>query len=631
MSLFMNEVKNKNKKTKAEVLALLDSLDKDIPPNQGLISGKEKEKEDFENIFESTIQAQDFKVGQIVSGQIVKITSDHVMVDINYKSEGIISRSEFSQMDSSENELKEGQKIEVYIEKTEDKNGVVVLSRDKANIRKVWQNIIKIHENDEVISGKVVAAVKGGLSIDVGIKAFLPGSQLDLRPVRNLEAFVGQTLDFKIIKINHKRGNIVLSRRAILEKERANFPESSEVKEGTVVSGFVKNITAYGAFIDLGDRDGLLHITDMSWSRIEHPNQLLKVGQKLDLKVLKFDTEKNRVSLGLKQMNEEKWEENVSKYEEGQIVTVKVSSFTDYGVFVLLDEGIEGLVHVNELSWSRRAKPPSQMLKAGQEIEVKIIEIRKANRRLSLSLKQTQESPWLKLKEQFQVGQTGEFEVVSVSDFGVFVKITEEIDGLIRSIDLSWTENIKPMEKYKVGHKVTAKILDIDADNEKFSLGIKQTQENPWSLLEEKYPIGSRHEVEIIRIVEFGAFVQLENNIEGLIHISELSKTRVNKVEDVVKVGDKVRAEILNIDKSAKKIGLSIRLAESSSGVSLETDKNKKQKAQATKPQVMENFFAKALKKSMKLTGSSADSSEENKSSDDESSKLDSSEKEKES
>lgn len=625
MSLFMSEMKNKNRKTKAEVMALLDSLDKDVPPNEGPVSTKEQERKEFEKAFESTVQSQEFKVGQIVSGRIVKITSDYVTVDINYKSEGLIPRSEFSQINSSENELKEGQKIEVYIEKIEDKNGIVVLSRDKANMKKVWQNIIKIHENDEVIHGKVVAAVKGGLSVDVGIKAFLPGSQLDLRPVRSLEAFVGQTLDFKIIKINHKRGNIVLSRRAILEKERANFPENSEIREGSIVTGFVKNITAYGAFIDLGDRDGLIHITDMSWSRIEHPNQLLKVGQKLDLKVLKFDTEKNRVSLGLKQMSEEKWEESVSKYKEGQVLKAKVSSFTDYGVFVLLDEGIEGLVHVNELSWSRRAKPPSKMLEAGQEIEVKILEIKKANRRLSLSFKQTQENPWVKLKDQFKVGQVGEFKVVSVSDFGLFVQVTEEIDGLIRAVDLSWTENIKPAEKYKTGDKITAKVLDIDADNEKFSLGVKQTQENPWSLLEEKYPIGSRHEVEVIRTVEFGAFVQLENNIEGLIHISELSKARVNKVEDVVKAGDKVTAEILNIDKSAKKIGLSIRLAESSPDISIEAAKE--QSAQEAKPRVMENFFAKALKKSMKLTGGSTGSSKESALSHEESDKDNSEEK----
>ena len=610
MSLFMNEIKNKNRKTKAEVLALLDSLDKDVPSNSGLSADQSADREEFKKIFDSIIKTQDFKVGQIVLGTIVKVTSDHVIVDVNYKSEGVIPRSEFFQINSSEDELKEGQKIEVYIEKIEDKNGVIILSRDKANIKKVWQNIIKIHEDNEVIQGKVIAAVKGGLSVDVGIKAFLPGSQLDLRPVRNLDAFVGQTLDFKIIKVNHKRGNVVLSRRVILEKDRANFPESSEVKEGSIVTGFVKNITAYGAFIDLGDRDGLLHITDMSWSRIEHPNQILKVGQKLDLKVLKFDSEKNRVSLGLKQMSEEKWEESVSKYEEGQVVKAKVSSFIDYGVFVELDEEVEGLVHVNELSWNKKTKPSSQMLKVGQEIEVKILEIKKASRKLSLSLKQTQENPWLKLKNQFQIGQDGEFEIVSVSDFGLFVKITEEIDGLIRAVDLSWTENVRPSEKYKVGDKVTAKVLDIDILNERFGLGIKQTQENPWSLLEEKYPIGSRHEVKIIRIVDFGAFVQIEENIEGLIHISELSKKRVNKVEDVVKAGDKVTAEILSIDKSAKKISLSIRLVESAGGVSVNSSKKSSAKAS---PRVMENFFAKALKKSIKLTG--ADSNEEEKSS----------------
>ena len=611
MSLSMSDVKNKSKKTKAEVLALLDSLDKDVPSNRSLFSSQDPEKNEFKQIFDDTIKAQEFKAGQIILGTVVKVAEDQVVVDIGYKSEGIIPRSEFSQFNGSENELKEGSKVDVYIEKMEDRNGVVVLSRDKANIKKVWQNIIRIYENDEVIQGKIASAVKGGLSVDVGIKAFLPGSQLDLRPVRNLDSFVGQTLDFKIVKVNHKRGNIVLSRRAILEKERADLPENSEVKVGSIVSGFVKNITAYGAFIDLGDRDGLLHITDMSWSRVEHPNQLLKVGQKLDLKILKFDPEKNRVSLGLKQMNEEKWEESVSKYEIGQIVKAKVSSFIDYGVFVLLDEGIEGLVHVNELSWNRKNKQPSQLLKPGQEIEVKILDIKKESRKLSLSIKQTQENPWLKLKDQFQLGYEGEFEIVSISDFGLFVKVNEEIDGLIRAVDLSWTENIKPADKYKVGDKVKAQVLDIDVLSEKFSLGVKQTQKNPWSVLEEKYPIGSRHEVEVVRIVDFGAFVKVEENIEGLIHISELSAKRVNKVEDVLKVGDKVTAEILNIDKSAKKIGLSIRLLESSStSPNLENSKKAEVKA---KPRVMENFFAKALKKSMKLTSTG---SEEDKSQD---------------
>ena len=611
MSLSMSDVKNKSKKTKAEVLALLDSLDKDVPSNRSLFSSQDPEKNEFKQIFDDTIKAQEFKAGQIILGTVVKVAEDQVVVDIGYKSEGIIPRSEFSQFNGSENELKEGSKVDVYIEKMEDRNGVVVLSRDKANIKKVWQNIIRIYENDEVIQGKIASAVKGGLSVDVGIKAFLPGSQLDLRPVRNLDSFVGQTLDFKIVKVNHKRGNIVLSRRAILEKERADLPENSEVKVGSIVSGFVKNITAYGAFIDLGDRDGLLHITDMSWSRVEHPNQLLKVGEKLDLKILKFDAEKNRVSLGLKQMNEEKWEESVSKYEIGQIVKAKVSSFIDYGVFVLLDEGIEGLVHVNELSWNRKNKQPSQLLKPGQEIEVKILDIKKESRKLSLSIKQTQENPWLKLKDQFQLGYEGEFEIVSISDFGLFVKVNEEIDGLIRAVDLSWTENIKPADKYKVGDKVKAQVLDIDVLSEKFSLGVKQTQTNPWSTLEEKHPIGSRHEVEVIRIVDFGAFVKVEENIEGLIHISELSAKRVNKVEDVLKVGDKVTAEILNIDKSAKKIGLSIRLLESSStSPNLENSKKAEVKA---KPRVMENFFAKALKKSMKLTSTG---SEEDKSQD---------------
>ena len=596
MSLFMTDTQKENqlRQTKTEVLATLDALDKDFPSNPGQ-SLSEKPDEEFKIFFDEALQNKEFKLGQVVEGTILKITDENVTVDINYKSEGVIPRSEFHHFDK-EDQLEVGQKVDVYIEQIEDKNGMVVLSKDKANIKKVWQNIIQAKENDEIIQGKVVAAVKGGLSVDIGIKAFLPGSQLDIRPVRNLDSFVGQTLDFKIIKVNHKRGNIVLSRRLVLEKEREKLPEASEIKEGSVVKGIVKNITDYGAFIDLGNRDGLLHITDMSWSRIEHPSQLLQLGQELDLKILKFDTEKNRISLGIKQLNEEKWEEAIANYTIGSVVKGKVSSIVDYGAFILLDEGLEGLVHINELSWTRKVKHPSHILKVGQELDIKIIDIKRDSRKLSLSIKQTQENPWFHLKDQFAVGDVGEFEVVSLSDFGVFVKVTDMVDGLVRVSDVSWTETVNPFEKYKIGDKVKAKVLDIDPEGEKFSLGIKQLEPNPWSLVEENYPIGSRHEVEIVRIADFGAFAKIQENIEGLIHISELSKKRVNKAQDVVNVGDKVIVEILSIDKDAKKIGLSIRLVESSSSDS-ERVKDSEQKSS---PRFMENFFAKALRKSIK-------------------------------
>ena len=597
----LDTTEKKNKKAKSEALATLDSFDKEIPSNPGWFFSKDKASSSSEagplKDFEDYLKDRQLKPGQIVKGKILKVSNDQVLVDINYKSEGVISRSEFSHFsDSSEEELKEGAMVEVYIEQMEDKNGVVVLSKDKANLKKVWKNIIKAHTNDEVIPGKVLAVIKGGLTVDVGVKAFLPGSQLDIRPIKNTSSFVGQVLDFKILKLNQKRGNVVLSRKAVLEKDRAKITNNTDIKEGSIVTGIVKNITSYGAFIDLGERDGLLYITDMSWSRIEHPNQLLKLGDTLELKVLKYDTEKNRISLGLKQLTEEKWEENLLKYSVGQVIKGKVSTVVDYGVFVSLEEGLEGLVHVNELSWTKRSKSPVETFKAGDELEVKIIDIKKASRKISLSVKQTQESPWLKLAEEYKVGQEGEFEVVSISDFGIFVKIKEGVDGLIRAVDLSWSESIKPPEKYKVGDKVKAKVLDMDVESEKFSLGIKQLTEDPWTVLETHFPIGSRHDVEVSKIVDFGAFVKLEANIEGLIHISELSTKRVSKVEDVVQPGDKVRAEIVTLDRMAKKVGLSIRLVESNPDI--EIDETAKAKAQ--KPGIMENFFAKALKKSIR-------------------------------
>ncbi len=605
MSLPITEKKPLSQKDKSKILSQLDAFDKNFPANPGRFSAVEEFNEQSKTIFDTALQNKAFKTGQVVEGQILQITEDHVIVDIQYKSEGIISRSEFRQ----EDQLEIGKKVDVYIEQIEDRNGMVVLSKDKANVKKIWQDIIRAKENDETIQGKVISVVKGGVSVDIGIKAFLPGSQADIRHVRKLDSFIGQTLDFKIIKMNYKRGNIVLSRRMILEKEREKLSSSTDIKEGAVVKGIVKNITDYGAFVDLGDRDGLLHITDMSWSRIERPGQLVQVGQELELKILKIDKDKNRISLGLKQLNEKKWESTIAKYKIGSVVKGKVSSIVDYGAFVLLEDGLEGLVHVNELSWSRKLKHPSHIIQTGEDVEVKIIDIKKDSRKLSLSLKRTQENPWENLKNQFSVGDVGEFEVVSISDFGFFVKVNDMIDGLVRVSDISWTENINHFETYKTGDKVKAKILDIDPEGERFSLGIKQLSVNPWSLVEEKYTIGSRHEVEITRVVDFGAFVHIQDDIEGLIHVSELSKKRVDKPQDVVRVGDKVTAEILSIDKNAKKINLSIRLVESSSPE--ETAKPLKDSPSKSSSHFMENFFAKALKKSVRIKNSQEEKKDE--------------------
>ena len=509
MSLNVSEIKNKGRKTRQEVILALDSLDKELPMNPSLFSLKDESGE-FEEALEKQTKNYNFKPGQIIKGEIMKVTEDYVFVDINYKSEGKIPISEFSNFSLTEKEeVKEGEKIDVYIEQIEDKNGMVVLSKDKANIKKIWQNVTKAYENDEVIQGKVVAAVKGGLTIDVGIKAFLPGSHFDTRPVKNLAVFIGKTMDFKIIKLNHKRGNIVLSRRVLLDKDKETVSLPEEVQKGDIVEGIVKNLTSYGAFIDLGSRDGLLYITDMSWSRIDHPSELLKLGQKIKLKVLKFDIEKNRISLGLKQMSEDKWEIDISKYEIGQVVKASVSSVVDYGIFVKLEEGLEGLIHTQELSWNRKPTNPFDEFKKGDELSAKILDIKKASRKLSLSLKQVLNNPWLKLKEVYSEGQVGEFEVSSLSDFGVFVKITEELDGLIRSGDISWSENVNPSEKYKVGDKIKAKVLEIDTDSQRVSLGVKQLERNPWSLVEENYPVGSKHEVEVIKNCGFWCFCSL--------------------------------------------------------------------------------------------------------------------------
>ena len=591
MSVRMEEERKKSQseERKTKILSILDEGDKDFPDNPGMFSSKDSTE--FEKLYNDVLKNQEFKVGDIVKGRVVDVRNDFVIVDINYKSEGVISKSEFRLLENQEIEV--GQEVEVYIDRIENENGVVVLSKDKADINKAWNDIIKATENNEIVKGTVIAQVKGGLSVDIGVRAFLPGSQLDIHPVRNMKPYIGQTYDFKVIKVSQKRGNIVLSRRVILEQDRENLPKSGDIQENAIVKGIVKNIRDYGVFIDLGEVDGLLHITDMSWSRLNHPSDLMKLGEEVKVKVLKIDKEKNRISLGLKQLKEEEWGQQASQFSIGSVEKGKVVSFADYGAFVALRGGLEGLVHLNEMAWTKKIKNPSQVLEVGQEVEVKVIDIQKESHKLSLSIKQLQENPWSKLKDKYKMGQILKGSIASISDFGLFVTIEEGIDGLVHVSDLSWTENVTPAEKYKIGQEVEVKVLDINSEEEKFSLGIKQLERNPWDVIEEKYPIGSRHKVKVVRIVEFGAFVKLQDDIEGLIHISELSRDRVKHPSDVVKEGEEVVAEIITIDSNSKKIGFSIRLVESEGEFSSAAPGAK------TSSGFMDNIFAKVLKKSI--------------------------------
>jgi len=556
----MGKNASKAQQARLKALALLDQADKEVFSAEQ--AGAKKASDGFADLFQQSLEKQNFKVGDLVNGTILSVQNDFVVVDINYKSEGIIPIDEFRIVDGVR-QVTPGDTVEVVIEKVENENGMVVLSKKKADMLKAWTDISRAAENQEVIEGLVVGKVKGGLSVDIGVTAFLPGSQIDIRPVRNMDSYLGKTYKFKVIKFNKKRGNIVVSRRAILEEERESLKSQiiDQIKEGAVVTGTVKNITDYGAFIDLGGVDGLLHITDMSWGRIKHPSEIMNVGDEIDLKVLKYDQEKERVSLGLKQLQPDPWESVSTQFPVGARVKGKVMSLADYGAFVDLGEGIEGLIHVSEMSWTKRIRHPSQLLKEGDEVEVQVLEIDTNNRRISLGIKQLQTNPWLELKDSYPPGTIIEGEIKSITDFGVFVGVEEGIDGLVRISDISWTKRINnPADIFEKGQKVRAVVLGVDVENERFSLGIKQLEADPWLTIESKYGIGTQHEVKVTKVTDFGAFVELESDIEGLIHVSELSTDRVNHPEDVVKPNDVVKAEVISIDRDARKIGLSAKL-----------------------------------------------------------------------
>ncbi|MFQ5913326.1 MAG: 30S ribosomal protein S1 [Nitrospinota bacterium] len=508
-------------------------------------------------IYEESLQS--IKEGQVIKGTVVRIDRDHVVVDVGYKSEGEISLDEFPESGRS---LKVGDEVDVFLETKEDAEGRIGLSKEKANRIKVWDKISEAYEKEETVKGTVIARIKGGLTVDVGVRAFLPGSQVDLRPARNLDQYIGQMLEMRIIKMNRNRGNIVLSRRVLLEAERAMLKSKTleTLQEGQMVEGVVKNITDYGAFIDLGGLDGLLHITDMSWGRVGHPSELFKIGDTVKVVVLKFDREKERVSLGHKQITHDPWEDVDVKYPTGTRIPGRVVSITDYGAFVELVEGVEGLVHVSEMTWSRRMRHPSKIVSVGDTVEAVVLNVDKENKRISLGMKQTEENPWLKIQERYPVGATVKGRVRNMTDFGAFLALDEGIDGLIHISDMSWTQRIKhPSDILKKGQVVESVVLNIDVENERLSLGLKQAGENPWDNIEELHHVGEEISASIVKVVNFGAFASLEDGLEGLIHVSELAAEKVERPEDIVAVGEDYKVKIIKIDPEERKLGLSLK------------------------------------------------------------------------
>jgi small subunit ribosomal protein S1 len=516
-------------------------------------------KENFEELFQESLRQP--QVGEIVKGVVVQIDPDYVLVNIGYKSEGCIPVAEFFD-ESGQLTVKVGDEVKVYFEKKENIRGYIVLSRKKAEREVVWDKIEEAVESGGLVEGKIVANVKGGLTVDIGVPAFLPASQVDVRPIGNLEKLIGQTFEFKVVKVNKKRGNVVLSRRVILEEERDRLKKDTlaTLAEGQILEGTVKNITDYGAFIDLGGIDGLLHIVDMSWRKLGHPSEILKNGDTVTVKVLKYDQEKEKISLGIKQTIPDPWMSVESKYHTGDRIKGKVVSLADYGAFVSLEEGVEGLVHVSEMSWTKRVRHPSDILKVGDEVEAEVLGVDVPSRRISLGLKQIQVNPWMVIGDKYPVGTKIEGQIKNVTDFGVFIGVEDGIDGLVHVSDMSWTRRIKhPSELYSKGQIVQAVVLNIDPENERLSLGIKQLALDPWTEIPTKYKPGTKVTGKVTSVTDFGVFLEIEDGIEGLIHVSELSQEKVASPKDFASVGDAIEAMVLNVDTVDKKIALSVK------------------------------------------------------------------------
>ncbi|THB76399.1 MAG: 30S ribosomal protein S1 [Desulfobacteraceae bacterium] len=549
---------NENKETMNEQLeGQVEEQAKAMPELTG-----EESMEELLDYYESSIKK--FEEGQVITGTVISVGRDNVLVDVGYKSEGLISIQEFMDDEGNVN-VNLNDQFEVMIEVWDEEEETVLLSREKAKQVKIWDQIKDIYDDDGTMEGVITSRVKGGFSVDIGLQAFLPGSQADLRPIRNMDEMVNKTYTFKILKYNKKRNNIVLSRRVLLEAERDNLRSQTleTIEDGKVMEGIVKNITEYGVFVDLGGVDGLLHITDISWGRVKHPSELFGIGDKITVKILSFDLEKERVSLGMKQLTPDPWTTAAEKYAVESKVTGKVVSLTDYGAFIELEEGVEGLIHVSEMSWTRKIRHPSQMVSVGEEISAVVLDLKPENRRISLGIKQTVDNPWEVISQKYPVGTVIEGKIKNITEFGLFIGIDDDIDGLVHISDISWTKRIKhPSEIYKKNDVIQAVVLDIDKANERFSLGIKQTQPDPWESVAQRYEVGKEISGVITNLTDFGIFVELEEGIEGLVHVSEISKENINSPKEHFKISDTITAKVMNINSDERRIGLSIKRLE---------------------------------------------------------------------
>jgi len=529
------------------------SIDLDTPLDQ--ISS-----DDFKNFFDEFLNDKSIREQSVVKGTIIGIGDELVTVDIGYKAEGSIKKSEFIN-DQGELTVKVGDVVDVYLDQMSEEDGLLELSKEKADLMRAWDEISKAVEKDETVKGAIIGRVKGGLAVDIGVKAFLPGSQVDLRPVKNLDRLIGETHEFKIIKFNKKRGNIVLSRRVLLERDREDKKSETlkSLKVNAIMLGTIKNITDYGAFVDLGGIDGLLHITDMSYGRITHPSEMFEVSQQIEVKVLKYDEDSQRVSLGYKQIRPDPWDDAEYKYPVGAIVRGKVVSIVDYGAFVELEDGIEGLVHISEMTWNKRLKNPSKLVNQADLVEAMVLGIDLENRRISLGMRQLEANPWKAISDKYPVGTIVRGKVRNITDFGIFIGIEEGIDGLVHISDMSWGQRVRhPSERFNKGDEVEARVLNVDVENERFSLSIKALSEDPWLGVSGRYYLGQVIAGKVVHKADFGVFVELEDGIEGLVHYSEL----INGAGDwqaAYPDNQAINAEIINIDTHDRKVSLSER------------------------------------------------------------------------
>lgn len=518
----------------------------------------------FESALENYLSTDfgDLEEGSIVKGEIVRVDDDNVLVDVNFKSEGQIPAHEFRDASGSLT-VSVGDRVDVYVVRKNEMEGTITLSFEKAKRMQLFDQLEDVQEKNSVIKGHIVRRIKGGYTVDIGgVEAFLPGSHVDLRPVPDMDALVNQEFEFRVLKINRRRSNVIVSRRVLLEEERDSKRQDllRTLEEGQIVHGKAKNITEYGVFVDLGGLDGLLHITDMSWKRIRHPKEMITMGQDLELKVLSFDKENHKVSLGLKQLVPDPWQDITARFPEGSKCQGKVTNLVDYGAFVELEAGVEGLVHISEMSWTRKLRHPSQMVRVGDEVEVIILGVDGEKKRISLGMKQVKPNPWELVAEKYPEGTILEGVIKNITEFGMFIGIEDGIDGLIHVSDISWTKKVRhPNEMFKVGDVVQAKVLTVDQENEKFTLGIKQLVEDPWGHVPSTYPVGCTVKGVVTNITDFGLFVEVEEGIEGLVHVSELSSKKVKSPAELYKEGQEIQAKVIHVSAEERRLGLSIK------------------------------------------------------------------------